>query len=408
MARFVVVVIDSFGVGAMKDVAQIRPQDAGANTCGHILSQQPQLRLPTLEKLGLMNALGYTPGVMKPSASAVWGVAELQHEGGDTFMGHQEILGSRPQAPLRMPFSEVIGGVEQALKAAGWQVERRGDGLAFLWVNQAVAIGDNLEADLGQVYNITANLSVIDFAKVVKIGRIVREHVQVGRVIAFGGMLNDSQQILDAVETKAERFIGINAPRSGAYKHGFQVVHMGYGVDAQVQVPQKLHEVGVPTVLVGKVADIVSNPHGRSWQNLVDSQRIMDITRDEFNAEQTVFICTNIQETDLAGHAEDVARYAERLQVVDSNLTRLLSDMGPDDYLVVMADHGNDPTIGHSHHTREVVPVLVYRQGLEPAQLGVRATLSDVGATVCEFFGAAAPQNGTSFLSALRLTGDAL
>lgn len=408
MARFVVVVIDSFGVGAMKDVAQIRPQDAGANTCGHILSQQPQLRLPTLEKLGLMNALGYTPGVMKPSTSAVWGVAELQHEGGDTFMGHQEILGSRPQAPLRMPFSNVIERVEQALKAAGWQVERRGDGLAFLWVNQAVAIGDNLEADLGQVYNITANLSVIDFNEVVKIGRIVREHAQVGRVIVFGGMLKDSQQILDAAETKAERFIGINAPRSGAYENGFQVVHMGYGVDAQVQVPQKLHEVGVPTVLVGKVADIVSNPHGRSWQNLVDSQRIMDITRDEFNAEQTVFICTNIQETDLAGHAEDVARYAERLQVVDSNLTRLLSDMGPDDYLVVMADHGNDPTIGHSHHTREVVPVLVYRQGLEPAQLGVRATLSDVGATVCEFFGAAAPQNGTSFLSALRLTGDAL
>jgi phosphopentomutase len=169
-----------------------------------------------------------------------------------------------------------------------------------------------------------------------------------------------------------------------------------------------LHEVGVPTVLVGKVADIVSNPHGRSWQNLVDSQQIMDITLDEFQAESTVFICTNIQETDLAGHAEDVARYAERLQLVDLNLSSLLAAMDPHDCLVVMADHGNDPTIGHSHHTREVVPVLVYQQGLEPGQLGVRATLSDVGATVCEFFGAPPPQNGTSFLSALRLTGDVL
>lgn len=161
-------------------------------------------------------------------------------------------------------------------------------------------------------------------------------------------------------------------------------------------------------MLVGKVADIVGNPHGRSWQNLVDSQQIMDITLNEFNAESTVFICTNIQETDLAGHAEDVARYAERLQLVDLNLSRLLTAMEPNDCLVVMADHGNDPTIGHSHHTREVVPVLVYQQGLEPAQLGIRATLSDVGATVCEFFGAAAPQNGCSFLSALRLTGDTL
>ncbi|HHU8819690.1 TPA: phosphopentomutase, partial [Escherichia coli] len=56
MARFVVLVIDSFGVGAMKDVTLVRPQDAGANTCGHILSQLPHLQLPTLETLGLINA----------------------------------------------------------------------------------------------------------------------------------------------------------------------------------------------------------------------------------------------------------------------------------------------------------------------------------------------------------------
>lgn len=408
MARFVVLVIDSFGVGAMKDVAQVRPQDAGANTCGHILSTFPDLQLPVLEKLGLINALGYMPGVMQPSESAVWGVAELQHEGGDTFMGHQEILGTKPQSPLRLPFNNVIDSVELALKSAGWAVERRGEERAFLWINQAVAVGDNLEADLGQVYNLTANLSVIAFDDVLEMGRIVREQVQVGRVIAFGGLLKDSQQILDATEIKEERFIGINAPRSGVYENGFQVRHMGFGVDEQVQVPHKLHEVGIPTVLVGKVADIVSNPHGRNWQNLVDSQRIMDITLDEFNAGKTMFICTNIQETDLAGHAEDVARYAERLQLVDRNLSRLLAVMQPDDCLVVMADHGNDPTIGHSHHTREVVPVLLYQQGLEPASLGVCTTLSDVGATVCEFFSAPPPQSGTSFLSALRRTGDLL
>lgn len=149
MARFVVLVIDSFGVGAMKDVTLVRPQDAGANTCGHILSQLPHLQLPTLEKLGLINTLGYAPGDMQPSDSATRGVAELQHEGGDTFMGHQEILGTRPLPPLRMPFRDVIDRVEQALVSAGWQVERRGDDLQFLWVNQAVAIGDNLEADLG-------------------------------------------------------------------------------------------------------------------------------------------------------------------------------------------------------------------------------------------------------------------
>ncbi len=226
---------------------------------------------------------------------------------------------------------------------------------------------------------------MISFDDAIKIGRIVREQVQVGRVITFGGLLTDSQRILDAAESKEGRFIGINAPRSGAYDNGFRVVHMGYGVDEKVQVPQKLYEAGVPTVLVGKVADIVNNPYGVSWQNLVDSQRIMDITLNEFNTHPTAFICTNIQETDLAGHAEDVARYAERLQVVDRNLARLVEAMQPDDCPVVMADHGNDPTIGHSHHTREVVPVLVYQQGMIATQLGVRTTLSDVGLPCVNF-----------------------
>lgn len=399
MSKFVVVVIDSFGVGAMDDVPQIRPEDIGANTCGHILQHFPQLRLPVLEKLGLINALGFTEGAMRPSANAVYGTAALQHEGGDTFMGHQEILGTRPRPPLRMPFSEVIDEVERALIADCWQVERIGNGLQYLWVNQSVAIGDNLEADLGQVFNISANLNAISFEEVRTIGEIVRRCVQVGRVIAFGGKLENSLQLQNAAEEKQGKYIGINAPRSGVYQQGFQVVHMGFGVDASVQVPQKLHEADVKTVLVGKVADIAINPHGVSYQNLVDTQQIMDITLDEVQKPGDVFICTNIQETDLAGHAQDVERYAERLQVVDANLERLIGVMQQGDCLVVMADHGNDPTIGHSKHTRENVPLLVWQQGIANVSLGARKTLSDVGATACDFFHAAAPQNGTSFLS---------
>lgn len=149
MARFVVLVIDSSGVGAMKDVTLVRPQDAGANTRGHILSQLPHLQLPTLETLGLINVLGYVPGDMQSSDSATWGATEPQHEGGDTFMGHQGILGTRPPPPLRISFHDVTDRVEQTLAFAGWQVERRGDNLQFLWANQAVAISDGLGTGLG-------------------------------------------------------------------------------------------------------------------------------------------------------------------------------------------------------------------------------------------------------------------
>ncbi|XPE67309.1 hypothetical protein ACNKHR_15290 [Shigella flexneri] len=101
---------------------------------------------------------------------------------------------------------------------------------------------------------------------------------------------------------------------------------MGYGVDEKVQVPQKLYEAGMPTVLVGKVADIVDNPYGVSWQNLVDSQRIMDITLNELTPiRRRLFAPTFRKPTSLVIQ-EDVARYAERLQVVDRNLACLSGD----------------------------------------------------------------------------------
>lgn len=413
MNKFAVLVIDSFGVGAMGDVPEVRPQDIGANTCGHILQQLPNLQLPMLEKLGLINVLHIAEpyhrfSALHESPTAAFGVALLQHEGGDTFMGHQEIMGTLPLPPVRMPFSTVLEKVEQALKAEGFKVDHyqaANSELSLLWVNDAVAIGDNLEADLGQVFNVCGNLSVISFEQLEKIGRVVRSRVEVGRVIAYGGLLESSEQILAAVEVKDNRFIGVNSPKAGVYQRGFQVIHLGYGVDASVQVPQQLHQQGVLTVLVGKVADIVENPQGRNYQQLVDSQTILDITLDELQRPEPAFICTNIQETDLAGHAQDVARYAERLQLVDASLAKLISAMDESDCLVVMADHGNDPTVGHSKHTREQVPLLVFRTKQAPCSLGIRTTLSDVGATVCEFFNAKAPYNGRSFLAALNAAG---
>ncbi len=150
MARFVVLVIDSFGVGAMKDVTLVRPQDAGANTLWSHPEPVAAFAATNAGEAGANQRIGLCArAICSRQIPQPWGVAELQHEGGDTFMGHQEILGTRPLPPLRMPFCDVIDRVEQALVSAGWQVERRGDELQFLWVNQAVAIGDNLEADLG-------------------------------------------------------------------------------------------------------------------------------------------------------------------------------------------------------------------------------------------------------------------
>lgn len=75
--------------------------------------------------------------------------------------------------------------------------------------------------------------------------------------------------------------------------------------------------------------------------------------------------------------------------------------MSSEDVLIVMADHGNDPTIGHSNHTRERVPVLIYKKGLTGRYIGERETLADIGATAADYFNVRLPQHGQSFLKHL-------
>ena len=403
MNKFVVIVIDSFGVGAMDDVALVRPEDLGANTCGNILRRCPTLRLPVLERLGLINALGGPVNVMNIDSQANAGCALLRHQGADSFMGHQEIMGTEPAIPLREAFSQIITPLVRTLEQHGHQIERLrvGENQAVLWVDDAVAIGDNLETDCGLVYNVTADLTRIPFDEVLAIGALVRGVARVGRVIIFGGTGTSTAQIKAAATLRENKYAGIDTPLSGVYRHGFQVVHSGYGVDPSSQVPACLARLQVPVSLVGKVADIVAHPGGENLGGIVDSGEIMHLTRKEISRPGPRFICTNIQETDLAGHAQDVDWYADRLTLVDSYLGHILAQLGHDDMLVVMADHGNDPTIGHARHTREQVPLLVWRSGCHGVNLGIRQTLADVGATVCDAWNATAPQSGTSFLPLL-------
>ena len=113
----------------------------------------------------------------------------------------------------------------------------------------------------------------------------------------------------------------------------------------------------------------------------------------------TCFLCANVQETDLCGHRENIGEYVRILRQADEGLGPILDELGEEDILIVMADHGNDPTIGHPHHTREYVPLMVRGGRLKPGCFGVRPTLSDVGATAADYFHAPAPENGHSFLS---------
>ena len=126
---------------------------------------------------------------------------------------------------------------------------------------------------------------------------------------------------------------------------------------------------------------------------------MFDCLLKEVKSIENGFIALNIQETDLAGHAEDVERYADRLEVSDKRIAELLPLLNAGDILIVMADHGNDPTIGHSNHTRERVPLMIYSPGITGKYVGERDTMADVAATVGEYFNVDSPQHGHPFLN---------
>jgi len=60
--------------------------------------------------------------------------------------------------------------------------------------------------------------------------------------------------------------------------------------------------------------------------------------------------------------------------------------MDESDLLVITSDHGNDPTLKSTDHSREFVPLLIYGRDLYPKDLGERESFSDVAQTVCHFF----------------------
>lgn len=402
MGRFIIVVLDSFGVGAMDDVARVRPRDIGSNTALHIIQENPNINIPTLEKLGLMNAIGKEVDGHQFSPMACVGTSDLTHHGADSFLGHQEIMGTTPQMPLIEPFQKVIDEVYEALKKHGYTVRYYGeaDEPKILVVNDIVTVGDNLETDYGQVYNVTGCLDLMSFKDLKAIGEVVRSVVKVSRVITFGGLDVTLDDLLNARRVKNNEIAGVDAPLSKVYNRGYQVIHLGYGIDKNVQIPTILDKAGITVSLHGKIADIVQTDSPRLFPG-VDTQSLFDAFFKEIEDISHGFIALNIQETDLAGHAQDVMRYSDRLEVSDKNINQLLSMLNEEDILIVMADHGNDPTIGHSNHTRERVPLLVYGQNVRSGHFGNRVSMADVAATAAQYFNVSTTAHGESFLETI-------
>ena len=365
--RAVVIVLDSVGVGNAPDASAYG--DEGADTLGHILDAVPRLRLPTLWAMGLGHVLR-RDAVRSPRAS--YGRMRALSAGKDSTTGHWELAG----VILKEPF----GVYEKFPRALVSSIENEA-GVRF--IGNFPASGTQVIEDLGadhvktgrpilytsadSVLQIAAHEGVVPVERLYQICRVARRAADVGgyrigRVIArpFVGEPGSFQR------TSRRHDFSIRPPRT---------------------VLDALSEHGVGVKSVGKTADLFANkgigeshPTGSNAQGMRKIESVWAETEDGL-------VFANLVDFDAVyGHRRDPTGYARALEDFDSWMNGFLRACGPEDLLIITADHGNDPTYRGTDHTREEVPLLV-RYGGRTQNLGVRETFADVAATLAAFFG---------------------
>ena len=399
MGRAVILVLDSFGIGATADAAQFG--DAGSDTFGHIARERAAagkpLVLPNLAKLGLYRASRDSTGEFPAGAITdaeiigAYGYAEELSSGKDTPSGHWELAG----VPVMFDwgyFTERENTFPQELLDA--LVERAG---LPGYLGNCHASGTTIIAELGDahvrtgkpifytsadsVFQIAAHEEAFGLERLYELCDIARELVdeyRIGRVIArpFVGDGPDSYV------------------RTGNRRDLTTPPHADTVLD-------KLVAAGGEVISVGKIADIYAHKGITKKIKATGNAALFDATLDALaKAGDRSIVFTNFVDFDmLYGHRRDIDGYAGALEYFDRRLPELLDAMGDEDVLFLCADHGCDPTWEGSDHTREHIPVLAYGKGIEAGALGKRETFADIGQTVAAFFDLPPTDYGTSFLA---------
>ncbi|MBN9658832.1 MAG: phosphopentomutase [Acidobacteria bacterium] len=380
------IVLDSVGIGAMPDWQSFGDDMAG-DTLGHCASLRP-LRLPNLCSLGLANIRPFDHLTAAPSPRGSFGRCTLASPGKDTTTGHWEMVGihlAKPfplypngfPADLMAEFERRIGrGTLGNYAASGTEIIKQlGD--------EHVATGKPIVyTSADSVFQIAAHEGVIRIAEQYRICEIARALLtgphEVGRVIArpFEGTSPNFTRTTN--------------------RHDYAVP------PPEGMLLDQLSAQGVPVVSVGKIADIFL---GRGVTKSLKTKTNADGMAKTLEALASIdrgLVFVNLVDFDmLFGHRNDPEGYSKALEAVDAWLPQLEAALGPDDLLVLTADHGCDPTTPSTDHSREYVPLIAYGPKAQAGvDLGTRGSLADIGQTVAENFGTSI-KTGTGFLDAL-------
>lgn len=403
MKRAIVLLMDSFGVGASADAEKYG--DAGSNTLGHIAKwcaegkadsseRKGKLQLPNLVSLGLGKAAEISSGMVPAgletckSINGLYGCAAEQSLGKDTPSGHWEIAGvpvlfDWGYFPTTVPCfpDELITKFIEQTDIPGVLGNKHASGTEII-----KELGDEhiqsgkpiVYTSADSVFQIAAHEDHFGLQRLYDICDVARKLVDkynVGRVIARPFIGENG----DYTRTGNRRDIATSPPAPTLF--------------------DQLIEQGGTTIAIGKTADIFAHQGVSQTIKADGNDALFSATLKAMEtAQDKSLIFTNFVDFDSKyGHRRDVAGYACALEAFDKRMPELLAKLEEGDLVIITADHGCDPTQPGSDHTREHIPVLAFGSQIVSSNIGLRESFADIGQSIATHLGILPLANGRHF-----------
>ena len=390
MKRAIIMVIDSMGIGAMPDCEEFGDIKE-CNTLRNVCAFNKGLDVPSLELLGLGNIQDFE-GINKTATPiGQYGTLREKSKGKDTTTGHWEIAGLVSEKPfatfpqgfpkeLINKFIEETGckGILANIPASGTAIieqlneEHHKTGFPIVYTS----------AD--SVFQIALDTDLIPLETLYKWCEIARK------------ILDEGKYNVARVIARPYKIIDGKPTRISKDRRDYSMAPFGK------TVLDKVKDSGAKVIGIGKIEDIFekagithaihtgSNKEGleltiKAINGSLDLEAIKykDVNITDNDRE---IIFTNLVDTDmLFGHRNNAEGYGKAIEEIDEYLEKILPLIGEDDLLIITADHGCDPTVPGTDHTREQVPVLYYSRGIEPKDLGVTLGFDSIAQRVSDW-----------------------
>ena len=374
--KITLIVLDGVGTGLAPDAKIFG--DEGADTLGSVLKKYPDVKLPNMKSLGLLNMrneFNKENHDVPEKLLGSYGRCQEKSMGKDTTIGHWEMAGiitpkAFPTYPDGFPkdiiaeFTEKTGYGVLCNKPMSGTVVINELGQEHLATKKLIVY---TSAD--SVFQIAAHDSIVPIDKLYDIcqkarGILKGEHA-VARVIArpFTGEYPSFTRTADRKDFSL-------SPTE----------------DTMLDIMDK---AGMETVGVGKIEDIFNKKGISKAIHSHGNPDCLEATLKEIQRDFAGILFVNLVDTDMVyGHRNDIEGFAKSLEATDEYIGKYMELQKDDDLLIITADHGVDPGYPGSDHTRECVPLLVYSKSIEGGKcLETRESYTDIAVSCLEYLG---------------------